>query len=99
MESHRAPPVLRNLQKLGRRTSRQLPQSPELHPQHMHPNRPRSLGPPPPKAVPNRPLTRSRARPPPLHQTTFDPARLELYDCSNVNLLLREPLGAVSINV
>ena len=57
----------------------------------MHPNRARSLGAPRPKTVPNRHLTRSRARPPSLHQTTFDPARLELYDCSNVNLLLREP--------
>jgi hypothetical protein len=54
--------------------------------------RARRLGLPRPKAVSNRHLTRSRARPPPLHQTTFDPARLELYDCSNVNLLLRQPL-------
>lgn len=28
-----------------------------------------------------------------MHQTTFDSARLELYDCSDVNLLLRQPLG------
>jgi DDE family transposase len=32
VESHRAPPVFRNLQKLGRRASRHLPQSPQLHP-------------------------------------------------------------------
>src|SRR5437879_4501821 len=97
MESHRAPPIFRNLQKLGRRASRQLPQSPQLHPQHMHPNRACSLGLPRPKAVSNRHLTRSRTRPPSLSQTTFDFARLELYACSNVNLLLRQPL-AISPN-
>src|SRR5258708_22247891 len=36
----------------------------------------------------------SRAGPPSLHQTTFGSARLELYDCSDVNLLLRQPLGS-----
>src|SRR5258708_29385641 len=35
----------------------------------------------------------SRAGPPSLHQTTFGSARLELYDCSDVNLLLRQPLA------
>ena len=31
-------------------------------------------------------------RPPSFPQTTFDSASLELYDCSDVNLLLREPM-------
>ena len=53
-----------------------------------------SLGLPRPKAVSNRRLTRSRARPPSLSQTTFDFAHLELYACSNVNLLLRQPLAS-----
>ena len=92
MESHRAPPAFGNLQKLGRRAARQLPQSPQLHPQHMHPHRAHSLGPPRPTAVSNRHLTRSRAGSPSLSQTTFDSGRLELYDCSDVNLLLRQPL-------
>src|SRR5713226_2045655 len=93
MESHRAPPLFRNLQKLGRRASRQLSQGPQLHPQYLHPNRARSLGLPRPKALSNWHLTRRRAGPPSLHQTTFDSASLELYDCSDVNLLLRPPLG------
>src|ERR1039458_2676827 len=94
MESHRAPPVFQNLQKLGRRASRQLPQSPQLHPQHMHPNRALGLGLPRPDAVSNQHLTRSRATPSSLPQPPFDSPRLELYDCSNVNLLLRQPLAA-----
>jgi hypothetical protein len=59
----------------------------------MHPNRARSLGLPRPETLSNWHLTRSSAGPPSVHQTTFDSARLELYDCSDVNLLLRQPLG------
>ena len=45
---------------------------------------------------PNWQLTRSRRSSPPLHQTAFDSARLELYACSDVNLLLRQPLVRVT---
>ncbi len=55
------------------------------------PGLPVSSLPRPEGSVSNRHLTRSRAHPPSLSQTTFDFARLELYACSNVNLLLRQP--------
>ena len=87
----RAPPVFRNLQELGRQASRQLPQSRQLHPQYLHSNWACGLGLPRPQRLSNWQLTRSRRSPPSLHQTTFHSARLELHDCSHVNLLLRQP--------
>ena len=60
----------------------------------MHPNRACGLGLPRPQRLSNWQLTRSRRSPPPLHQTAFDSARLELHDCSDVNLLLRQPLAS-----
>ena len=62
---------------------------------HLHPNRSHCLGLPRPSALSNRHFTRSRASSPSFPQTTFDPARLERYDCSDVNLLLRQPLAVL----
>src|ERR1035438_6231038 len=51
MESHRAPPVFRDFQKLGRRTARLLPENPQLHPLHFHSNRTHRLRVPRPPSL------------------------------------------------
>jgi hypothetical protein len=46
------------------------------------------------QALSNRHITPTGAGPPSSPQATFDPTRVELYHCSDVNLLLRPPLAA-----
>ena len=98
MESHRAPPVFRDLQKLGRRGPRQLRKDAQIHSHHQYPNRlggDRVFG---SSRVSNTSQTRPAAdlvTPPQTQQAT---AALELHHCTqSVKLILRRPLANRSI--
>jgi hypothetical protein len=93
VESHRAPTVLRDLQKLGCRAPRQLRNDAQIHSYHPHSNRPGCNCLPRRKRISSRSQTRPAVdllTPPHPRQTT---AAMELHDSTqSVKLFLRRCL-------
>src|SRR5664279_3336154 len=92
MESHRASPVLRNLEELGRRATDQLRNHAQLHSHYQYPNGLGGDSLSGPKRISDRPQTgpESDLLSPP--QTQHHPTEMELHHCTeSVKLILSCP--------